>query len=178
MIPDGATRVFDRGAIGAAVDDIAAELERRYADENPILLCVLLGALPFLAALHSRLGCPHDIDTVQVSRYRDGVDAGELQWLQRPARAMTGRVVVIVDDVLDEGHTLAAIKAECRAAGARDVVTAVLVRKSAPTAPVMEADYVGLRAGPGYLVGFGMDYGGRYRDLPEIYELETETSDD
>jgi len=110
MIPQDASLVFDHAAIDAAVAEIALALERRYADEKPILLCVLLGALPFLAALRAKLDCAHDIDTVQVSRYRDGVDAGQLQWLQRPARDLTDRVVVILDDVLDEGHTLAAIK--------------------------------------------------------------------
>jgi len=57
-------------------------------------------------------------------------------------------------------------------------VTAVLVRKSGPTAPVMEADFVGLQAGSGYLIGFGMDYCGRYRELPDIYERDTEAGDD
>lgn len=178
-LPEGARRVFDAASIDAAVAGVAAELARRHAGENPLLLCVLLGALPFTAALRAQLAFPHGVDTVQVSRYGDGVDGGDLEWLHRPASSLVGRVVVIVDDVLDEGYTLAAIRDACLAAGAREVTTAVLVRKSVPGKPaVAQADLVGLEAGPDFLFGFGMDYGGRYRDLPEIYQLEAEASDD
>ena len=178
-MPTGAKLVFGRDAIDAAVRRVAGEIEQRHAGDNPILFCVLLGALPFTAALRACLTCQHSLDAVQVSRYRDGVDGGELQWLQRPGIPMSGRVVIIVDDVLDEGYTLAAIRDECLAAGAQAVTAAVLVRKSLPGRDAMaEAGFVGLEAGPDFLFGFGMDYGGRYRALPEIYRMETEASDD
>lgn len=179
MIPAGAKVVFDRDAIDVAVGRVAAELDQHYGELNPILLCVLLGALPFTAALRSHLKCPHGLDAVQVSRYRDGVDGGRLEWLQRPATPLDGRVVIIVDDVLDEGHTLAEIRSQCLTAGARKVAAAVLVRKSWPGgSAAADAEFVGLEAGDDFLFGFGMDYGGRYRELPDIYCMETEASDD
>lgn len=179
MTPAGARVVFDRAAIDAAVRRVAGELDRRHGDDDPILLCVLLGALPFTRALHSTLTCRHSLDSVQVSRYRDGVDGGELEWLQRPSKSLFGRTVVIVDDVLDEGYTLAAIRAECQAAGARDVTAAVLVNKSVQGRPAgAAAEFVGLEAGNEFLFGFGMDYRGHHRALPDIYRMETEADDD
>lgn len=179
MTPAGARVVFDGAAIDAAIRRVAGEIDQRHGGDNPVLLCVLLGALPFTRALRGYLSCPHGLDAVQVSRYRDGVNGGELEWLQRPATSLSGRVVVIVDDVLDEGHTLAAIRAECQAAGARDVTAAVLVNKSVQGRPAgAAAEFVGLEAGNEFLFGFGMDYRGHHRALPEVYRMETEASDD
>lgn len=164
--------VFDAAAIDAAVARVAAAVTARCEGRDPVVLSVLLGALPFTAALLPRLRFPLQLDYAQLARYRGGTRGGALEWLREPALPLSGRCVLVVDDVLDDGDTLVEVLRWCRAAGADDVLSAVLVAKRSPRRPAgLAADFTGLEAGDGYLFGFGMDYRERYRQLPEIREL-------
>lgn len=168
--------VFDAAAIARAVARIAAEVTARCADRDPVVIPVLLGGLPFGAALLAQLQFHLHVDYAQVSRYRDGTRGGTLNWLRKPAVPLVGRQVLLLDDVLDDGDTLQELKRWCRDAGASEVLAAVLVSKrSTRRAPDVRADFTGLDAGSEFLFGYGMDYGQRYRHLPEIRALPKET---
>jgi hypoxanthine phosphoribosyltransferase len=98
---------------------------------------------------------------------------GDIRWVQRPRQDLRGRTVVLVDDIFDEGHTLAALRGHCLDAGAARVFTAVLARKRHGR-PVGDAapDFVGLEVGDDYVFGCGMDLAGHWRHLPGIYALD------
>lgn len=171
--------VFDARAIDDAVDTVGRDVHARCAGNDPVVLTVLIGALPFTAALLQRLAFSLQLDYVQVTRYRGATRGGALEWLREPTLPLTGRQVLIVDDVLDDGDTLAEITRSCVARGAAEVLTAVLVEKSSPRRPSGQvADFTGLHAGDEYLFGFGMDYRERYRHLPDIRALAAGLEDD
>lgn len=171
--------VFDAATIADAVARIADEVTTRCAGRDPVVLSVLLGALPFTAALIARLAFPLQLDYAQVARYRGATRGGRLDWLREPQLPIAGRQVLVLDDVLDDGDTLAEITRWCRARGATEVVSAVLVEKRSPRRPpALVADVTGLYADEEYLFGFGMDYRERYRQLPEIRALPQSLEDD
>src|SRR5690606_28513973 len=141
------------------------------ADANPLLLTVMHGALPFAGALLPRLAFPLEVGYLHVGRYRDATTGGRLVWHARPDYPMRGRTVLLVDDVLDRGETLAELVRWVREAGAGTVLSAVLVAKRIDEARPVEADYVALECPDRYLFGCGMDYKGYWRNLPAIYAL-------
>ena len=166
----------DRGAVEQALDRMAAEIERDLGDRDPLVLAVMIGGLMPTAWLLQRLAFPLQLDYVHASRYRGGTRGGqEIDWIARPRTPLAGRAVLVVDDILDEGHTLAAIVADCRAHGAAAVRSAVLVEKlHERRAPGLQADYTGLQLGDRYLFGCGMDYHERHRQYPAVYALADE----
>lgn len=164
--------VFDAREIERAIDAVGNAVGARCEGRDPVVLSVLIGALPFTAALLRRLPFSLQLDYVQVARYRGATRGGALAWLREPALSLVDRQVLVVDDVLDDGDTLAEITRACRARGAAEVLTAVLVEKRSVRRPTGQvADFTGLRAGDEYLFGFGMDYRERYRHLPDIRAL-------
>lgn len=153
--------------VTAAIDRLAVRLSVTLAEENPLLLCVLNGGLPFTAALMQRLHFPLTLCYVHVGRYGDATRGGELSWYARPREDLTGRHVVLVDDILDEGVTLRALEAWCLEAGAAAVTTAVLLEKGEPG----RATFAALPCPDRYVFGWGMDFEGYWRNLPAIYAL-------
>jgi hypoxanthine phosphoribosyltransferase len=112
---------------------------------------------------------------VHATRYRGGTRGEGIDWIARPRTSLDGRTVLIVDDILDEGHTLVAIIEDCRRRGAAEVRSAVLVEKlHQRRAPGLRADYVGLRVEDRYLFGCGMDYHERHRQHAAVYALAKE----
>ena len=157
-----------------AVDRLAVRLALDLADANPLLLTVMHGALPFAGALLPRLAFPLEVGYLHVGRYRDATTGGRLVWHARPDYPMRERTVLLVDDVLDRGETLAELVRWVREAGAGTVRSAVLVAKRIEAARPVEADYVALECPDRYLFGCGMDYKGYWRNLPAIYALPPE----
>jgi len=141
-------------------------------DTNPALLSKWTGAMIPATWLVQRLDFPLELDYVHATRYQGGTVGAELDWLVRPRAQLRGRCVLVVDDILDEGVTLAAIVEYCRAAGARAVYSCVLVQKrhERPRA-LHEADFTGLTVDDRYVFGCGMDYHGYLRNLPAIYAV-------
>lgn len=162
-----------------AVDRMAADITATLADQHPIALCVMVGGLVPAGLLLSRLEFPLEIDYCHATRYRGATTGGELTWLARPQIELRDRVVLIIDDILDEGHTLAQIIDDCRAQGARAVYTAVLANKQHDRRfNGMQADFVGLDVGDHYVFGAGMDYKGWFRNLTGIYAAPEKLGDD
>ncbi|MGH8084199.1 MAG: hypoxanthine-guanine phosphoribosyltransferase [Lysobacter sp.] len=168
--------VHDRATIEQAIVAMAKQVHDDYRDSVPVYLTVMHGGLPFAAQLAMEagaLGLDLEFDYLHASRYRGGTSGGELVWKHRPATALQGRRVLLADDILDEGHTMAAITAWCREQGASDVRIAVLaVKVHDRCVPGMCADYVGVEVPDRYVFGYGMDYHEQGRNLPAIYALK------
>jgi hypoxanthine phosphoribosyltransferase len=161
--------LYSTEQIEQALDRLALEITGRLSGEDPIVLSVLNGALIPTGHLLTRLNFPLRQDYVHTTRYRGSTSGAELEWIGQPSTSLKGEAVLIVDDILDEGITLAAIVQACRDAGARAVFTVVLVEKRHDRSNGYKADFVGLRVEDRYVFGFGMDYKGYLRNLPAIY---------
>ncbi len=157
--------------VDAAVARLAHEVTALLADSCPVLICVMSGGLYFSGQLLARLNFPLHLDYVHASRYQNNTASHSLTWQAMPKLDLTGRTVLLLDDILDEGITLSAIKDHCLALGAKAVLVAVLVEKTLPQAKPIQADFVGLTVPNRYVFGCGMDAYGWWRNLPAIYAL-------
>ncbi len=170
-----ATRIHDAGEVEAALDRMAREVAAELADRDPILLCVMNGGLIVTGLLALRLRFPLQLDYLHVGRYRGATAGGELEYRTMPALELRGRAVLVVDDILDEGHTLAAVLRFCRQQGAARTLSAVLADKQRPRPGTLTAaDFTGLRVPDRYVYGYGMDYGNYLRNADGIYAVADE----
>ena len=164
--------LYDKEKVEAALDKMASAITEKLADKNPLIICVLTGAIIPMGQLLTRLDFPLEIDYIHATRYQGETAGGELQWLAHPRTDMAGRVILIIDDILDEGHTLAGIIEHCREEGAKDVYSAVLVEKHHDRRVTgLHADFVGLDVDDYYVFGYGMDYKGYLRNAPGIFAV-------
>jgi len=158
--------------VDAATVRMAGEISATLAGENPLALCVMTGAVVPAGQLLTHLDFPLQLDYVHATRYGKATVGGDLHWIARPSNPVKDRVLLVIDDILDEGYTLAAIVDECRAAGARAIYTAVLVEKLHDRKHGIAADFVGLQVEDRYVFGYGMDYKGYLRNAPGIYAVK------
>jgi hypoxanthine phosphoribosyltransferase len=159
-------------AVQQALDRMAEEITAAIGDTCPVVLCVLTGGIIPAGQLLTRLAFPLEIDYLHATRYRGATVGEQVEWVSEPDISLAGRTVLVVDDILDEGHTLADIQAFCRTAGAARIYSAVLVQKHHDRcSPGVGADCVGLTVDDRYVFGFGMDYKGQFRNLDGIYAL-------
>jgi hypoxanthine phosphoribosyltransferase len=163
--------------IEAALDNMAAQINAALADANPLVLCVMNGGIVVAGKLLTRLTMPLNIDAINASRYKNQTSGGAIDWLLKPSSPLKDRVVLIVDDVLDEGITLAAIHDYCREQGAAAIYSAVLVDKLLGREKPIKADFVGLEVVNRYIFGYGMDYKGYCRNAAGIYACPLENKD-
>lgn len=165
-----AETLFSRTDVETAIRRVATEITGRIADRNPLVLTVLNGGIIFCGALLLELAFPLELDSISVSRYHGRTRGGaELQWKLKPSIPLRGRWILLVDDVLDEGVTLAELKRYCLAEGAEQVLIAVLVEKILAQRKPCQADFIGLRADDRYLFGYGMDYHNYLRNTDGIF---------
>ena len=171
-----ATCLYTTEEIELAIDKMAMNIHRKLHDKNPIILCVMIGGLVHMGNLLLRLDFPLEVDYVHASRYQGELSGGELLWKVKPSLQLKNRTVLIVDDILDGGLTLAAIIAEIKAMGALDVYSAVLVDKNHQRVEngLMHADFVGLQVEDHYIFGYGMDYNEYLRNAPGIFVVSPE----
>ncbi|CAL1240788.1 hypoxanthine-guanine phosphoribosyltransferase [Candidatus Methylocalor cossyra] len=165
--------LYTQAQVEAALDRLAEEITARLADRHPVLIAVLNGGIIPTAGLAMRLAFPLEIDSLKAGRYQGETTGATMRWLLQPALPLAGRTVLVVDDVLDEGITLAEILRHCREAGAAAVYSAVLVDKQLGREKPCRPDFVGLGAGNHYLFGYGMDYKGYFRNWPGIFACKT-----
>lgn len=166
-----ADRLYSAQQVEAALDHLAQGVSARLSGTNPLVLCVLTGGMVPMGMLLPRLDFPLHIDYVHATRYRGATSGSEVQWLARPTTPVKGRVVLLIDDILDEGMTLKAIREDCLAAGAAAVNIAVLVNKLHERKNGVEADFVGLDVEDRYVFGYGMDYKGYLRNANGIFAV-------
>jgi len=166
--------LFGRAELDQAMDRMASEIAGRMAESHPIAMCLMGGAVVFAGQMLPRLQFPLEFDYLHATRYRDGTRGGEIDWPVLPRKTLQGRTILLLDDILDEGHTLAAAKVKLRELGAERVEIAVLAEKELGHEKPVQAEYVGVRLPNRYVFGMGMDAYGLWRNLPGIYAMRPE----
>lgn len=170
----GARRVRSAREIARALQKMAGEITVDLAGTDPVVLAVMHGGAFAAVEICRRLRFPYELDFVHVTRYARSTRGGEIEWRVRPSAELTGRTVLVVDDVLDRGHTLRALGAELKRVGVARQRTAVLVVKRVANARARpKVDYCGVEVDDAYLFGCGMDYRGYWRGLPALYALRS-----
>ncbi|MDP6374493.1 MAG: hypoxanthine-guanine phosphoribosyltransferase [Pseudomonadales bacterium] len=157
--------------VEAAVDRVSVRVSAMLRHSNPVVLCILQGGYAYHAQLCQRLRFPLETGYLHVSRYGENTTGGALHWRARPSLDVGDRTVLVVDDVLDKGVTLAVVIDALKEAGARKVFSTVLVSKDVADRERPGIDFVALHCPDEYLFGCGMDFRGYWRNLPEIYAL-------
>jgi hypoxanthine phosphoribosyltransferase len=164
--------LYTEAQVEAAITHMAEAITARIGGSNPVVLCVLTGALIPTGKLLPQLPFPLQSDYVHATRYRGETAGGTIHWIVRPTTQLAGRVVLVVDDILDEGITLAEILDDCRRQGAKEVLCAALVEKEHDRKNGLKADFVGLPVEDRYVFGYGMDYKSYLRNVPGIYAVK------
>ena len=155
-----------------AVRRVAHSINATLADQHPLVLSVMGGAVVFTGQLLPMLDFPLDFDYLHVSRYGNEKQGGELHWKVAPRENVRGKVVLVVDDILDEGETLHAIKQRVMELGATRFYSAVFADKENGKEKPIRADFVGMELPNRFVFGFGMDIHGAWRNLPAIYAVK------
>lgn len=166
--------IHSEETVGTAVRRVAGEISERLRDANPVLLCVMSGGVPFAGHLMTLLQFPLDFDYLHVTRYGQDTAGGALSWRAAPWTPVKGRTVLVVDDILDEGVTLAAVRDRLLQQGAAEVLVAVVADKENGKKKPIVADFVALTVPDRFVFGFGMDACGAWRNLPAIYAMKEE----
>lgn len=168
--------LFTTKEVEAALDRMAINIHDALHDKNPIIICVMIGGMVPLGNLLPRLDFPLEVDYVHATRYRGETTGGNLHWKVKPSINVKDRTVLVVDDILDGGITLAAIISEIKLMGASDVLSAVLVDKVHKRVEngLQKADFVGLCVDDHYIFGYGMDYQEYLRNAPGIFIVSQE----
>lgn len=166
--------LVDAAAVDVAIDRMAKEITAALGNSNPIVYAVMNGGLVLAGRILPRLPFPLEVAYLHASRYGHALKGTQLDWRVRPTHDLRGRTVLVLDDILDEGHTLHAILEYLRAEGAKDVRSAVLTHKlhDRKAWPGMRADFTGLDVADRFLFGCGMDYKGYWRNAPGIYAVK------
>ena len=171
-IQEQAVCLHDAGAVQRALDQMAAAITETLGETLPVVLCVLNGGIIPTGQLLTRLAFPLESGYLHATRYRGETSGSDVQWLCEPLIELQDRTVLVVDDILDEGQTLADIVDHCEDSGAVQVYSAVLVEKRHQRRdPGISADFVGLQVEDRYVFGFGMDYKGYLRNMNGVYAI-------
>lgn len=171
-----ATCLYSKDEVEHALEQMAKQISQKVATENPVFLCLMVGGIVPLGNLLPRLDFPLELDYIHATRYRGATTGGQLHWKSEPSHSLQGRTVIIVDDILDGGLTLAAVIDYCYEKKAKKVYSAVLVDRLRQREPggLQKADFTGLTVGDIYVFGFGMDYKEYLRNAPGIYSVSPE----
>ena len=166
--------LHSQSSIEQALDKLAREITEQLDQTMPVVLSVMNGGLVMAGQLLTRLAFPLEQGYLHATRYRGELTgSADLQWQALPSVALEGRTVLILDDIYDEGHTLAEVVRACQAQGAERVATAVLIDKQHDRKnESVTIDFCGLQVPDRYVFGFGMDYRGYWRNAPGIYALK------
>ena len=168
---DQAQLIHTAEAVQSAISKLGKDVTLQFDNTCPIVICVMGGGIVFAGQLLTQLTFPLELDYVHASRYQNNTVGNALIWQSLPKLDLNNRTVLLVDDILDEGITLLAIKEKCLALGAKDVYSAVLIEKKLPHTKPIKADFIGLEVPNRYVFGCGMDAYGWWRNLPAIYAL-------
>lgn len=170
-----AEEIVSADKVQAAVRNVAAVLNQRFDNDEtgafPLVLGVMGGAVVFTGNLLPQLTFPLEFDYIHVTRYGDLDRGGEVVWKVIPRQDVTGRIIIIVDDILDEGETLAHVKQRLLDMGAAEVILAVFADKELGKVKPVQADIVGLTVPNQFVVGFGMDAHNYWRNLPGLWVI-------
>lgn len=164
--------------VQAAVGRVADQLNRRFRDSDeasfPMVLGVMGGAVVFTGHVLPLLDFPLEFDYIHVTRYGDEDRGGKVVWKVIPRQSVEGKTIIVLDDILDEGETLAQVKQRLLEMGAKEVIIAVFADKDLGRKKPVQADIVGLTIPNRFVVGFGMDVYGYWRNLPALWAISPE----
>lgn len=167
--------LFHETTILSRLDQLAAQISAEYKDRELTVIAVLNGSLMFMADLLRRIPLPLKLDCLSVSSYHGGTEtSGEVIFKQIALPDVTDRHILVLDDILDSGHTLAAIREKLLTANPRSIRVCVLLSKKKNRARAVDADYIGFEIEDEFVVGYGLDFMERYRNLPYIGVLRPE----
>ncbi|MDQ1920843.1 hypoxanthine-guanine phosphoribosyltransferase [Massilia pseudoviolaceinigra] len=175
---DNAEEILYAAAVQCAVRQVADKLNSRFDQPDnaafPLVLGVMGGAVVFTGSLLPQLRFPLEFDYIHVSRYGDDDQGGNVVWKVIPRPSVAGRIIIVLDDILDEGETLAHVKQRLLDMGAAEVVITVFADKALKRSKPIKADIVGLSIPDKFVVGFGMDVYGYWRNLPGLWAIRPE----
>ena len=177
QVKDDAVCLYTHSQIQTALDEMATAITAELATQNPLCLCVMNGGVITTGHLITRLDFPLQLDYIHASRYGDKTQGGQLQWHKKPSHDLAGRVVLLIDDILDEGLTLRALILYCQTQKVKKIYTTVLLDKDRPRAEkgLSHADFTGRKVANEYVFGYGLDYKGYWRNADGIYAIKTQT---
>lgn len=165
---DRAVEVLTADAIAARVGELGAVMSDDYEATPPLLVCILVGSLPFLSDLSRAMSIPVEVDFLGVSRFGEG---GRIKIALDTAEPLENRHVVIVEDIVDTGLTLTVLRKMLEDRGCASVKTATLIDKTRRRLVDVPIEYRGFEVGDEYLVGYGLDWEGYYRNLPSMWAV-------
>ena len=163
--------LYSAEQVQIALHHVAAAVNLALSNKHPLVLSVMGGAVIFSGQLLPLLNFPLDFDYVHVSRYGDARHGGAMKWKVEPGENVRGRVVLLLDDILDEGHTLAVLRERVLALGATHCYSGVFADKQHGKPKPIHADFVGITIPDRFVFGYGMDINGAWRNLPAIYAV-------
>jgi hypoxanthine phosphoribosyltransferase len=173
-----ASQIVSPDAVQAAVRHVADVLNERFRHPDntrfPLVLGVMGGAVVFTGTLLPQLDFPLEFDYIHVSRYGDDDRGGQVVWKVIPRQNVAGRTIVVLDDILDEGETLAHVKQRLLDMGAAEVIIAVFADKDIGRRKPIVADITGVTLPNAFVVGFGMDVHGYWRNLPGLWSIRAD----
>ncbi len=165
--------LYSADEVEKAITRMAEEITKELENSKPIVLPVMIGGVIFAGKLISQLNFPLQMDYIHATRYRSSTSGSKISWIKKPEKSLKDRTVLLVDDILDEGITLAAIVEYCFEAGAKNVFTAILAEKELEIdKPIKKADFTGLVIPDHYVFGYGMDYYEYHRNVAGIYAVK------
>lgn len=168
--------LFPGQEIANTVSRLAAEISRDYRDKHPLLIAILKGSFMFLADLVRQLDFPLEIDFVTACSYGAGTEtSGRVKVMHKPRSPIKDRNVLLIEDIVDTGLTTTCILDYLKRKKPASLKLCVLMDKSARRLVPVKFDYLGLSVPNKFLVGYGLDCGERYRNLPDVYVLEEES---
>lgn len=165
--------IYSASDVETAIEKLGQEITAELSDNNPVVLCMMLGGIVITGKLLLLLTFPLEINYVHATRYHGSIKSEKLHWIKKPDMSLKDRHVLIVDDILDQGKTLAAVIRSCKNNRAKSVRTVVLADKQISTPrTIKHADFTGLTVPDHYVFGYGMDYKGYLRNVAGIYAIK------
>lgn len=161
--------MFTKEQLEGRIGELAAQLDKEYAGKNPLMVGILKGSVMFYADLLRAMTIPVEMDFIAISSYGSGSkSSGEVKLIKDLDRKIEGRHVIIVEDIIDSGYTLSYLKRMLYSRKPESVKICALLDKYSRRVVPIEADYKGFDCEDEFVVGFGLDYAERYRNLPYI----------
>ncbi len=171
QIFEQAEQLYTLAEIDQVLEQLAKKLTQQYADDNPVILCVMNGSVMTTGHLLPKLAFPLELDYIHATRYGEKTVGGDLVWQSEPMIDLANRTVILIEDIYDQGVTLMALRAFCEKAGAKTVVCLALVEKLHDNKVGQIPEFIGMTVPDRYVFGFGMDYQGYWRNAPGIYAV-------
>ena len=164
--------IYTHKEIVSAIDLLAAKLNRKFKNKKVLILPVLTGAIPFVGMLLPRLSFTIEVNYFHVSRYQNNIGTNQIKITHQPSLdSVSNQEVLVLDDILDEGITLKLINEQLMTMKPKSITNVVLFEKQLDIKKEISAHYVGLHVPDAYVFGFGLDFNGAGRNIPDLYAI-------